>query len=133
MVSNWVFTLIVIAFYIAVQQIENLLIVPKLTSTAVKLHPLVLILGIFVGALSYGILGAILAAPVIASVKEIIRYLYLKIRGLPVEVDIPVEPSPFGSSPFPRAPEPPKQEETVENNKALAEEEPPKTVDEVIP
>jgi predicted PurR-regulated permease PerM len=133
MVSNWVFTLIVIAFYIAVQQIENLLIVPKLMSTAVKLHPLVLILGIFVGALSYGILGAILAAPVIASVKEIIRYLYLKIRGLPVEVDIPVEPSPFGSSPFPRAPEPPKQEETVENNKALAEEEPPKTVDEVIP
>lgn len=30
MVNNWVFTLIVIAFYITVQQIENLLIVPML-------------------------------------------------------------------------------------------------------
>jgi predicted PurR-regulated permease PerM len=128
-VSNWVFTLIVIAFYVAVQQIENTLIVPKLMSKAVKLHPLVLILGIFVGALTYGILGAILAAPVIASMKEIVRYLYLKIRGLPVEVDTPVEPSSFGSIPFPKKPGPLKQEETGARKETLAEEEPPETVE----
>ena len=107
-VTNWVFTLIVIAFYIAVQQIENLLVVPKLMSRAVKVHPLVLTLGMFVGALSFGILGAILAAPVIASVKEIVRYLYLKIRGLPVEVEIPVQSPQFGSILLQKTPVPVK-------------------------
>jgi predicted PurR-regulated permease PerM len=92
-ISNWVFTLIVIGFYVAVQQIENIVVVPRLMGRAVKLHPLVVILGVFVGALSFGILGAILATPAIASVKEIIRYLYLKIRGLPVEVELPTQPS----------------------------------------
>ncbi len=119
--SNWVFTLIVIAFYIAVQQFENLFIVPKVMSKAVKLHPLVLILGIFVGAMSYGIMGAILAAPVIASLKEIIRYLYMKIRGLPVAVDIPVEPASNGSIRFPRKRGFVKREESIAKENILAE------------
>jgi predicted PurR-regulated permease PerM len=121
MMSNWIFTLIVIAFYIAVQQIENVFIVPKVMSKAVKLHPLVLILGIFVGAMSYGIMGAILAAPVIASLKEIIRYLYLKIRGLPVDVDIPVEPSPTGSIRFLKKRGSLKRDETVAKENILVE------------
>jgi hypothetical protein len=57
----------------------------------------VVILGFVVGGLSFGILGAILATPVIASVKEIVSYLCLKIRGLPVEVALPTMPSPAGS------------------------------------
>lgn len=127
--SNWIFTLIVIAFYIAVQQIENLFIVPKVMSKAVKLHPLVLILGIFVGALSFGILGALLAAPVIASIKVIIRYLCLKIGGLPVEVDIPVETSPSDSIRFPRKPGSLKQEETVAKETILVERDLPETAE----
>ncbi len=128
-VSNWVFALIVIAFYIAVQQIENLLIVPKLMSRSVKLHPLMVMLGIFVGALTYGILGAILVVPVIASVKEIIRYLYLKIRSLPVEVDIPVELSTNGSIRFPRKPGSLEQEETVAKENILVEKDLPETAE----
>jgi hypothetical protein len=54
-------------------------------SKAVRLHPLVVILGFVVGGLSFGILGAILATPVIASVKAIVSYIHSKIRGLPVE------------------------------------------------
>jgi predicted PurR-regulated permease PerM len=95
--SNGVFTLIVIGYYVAVQQIENMVVVPRLMSRAVRLHPLVVILGFVVGGLSFGILGAILATPVIASVKEIVSYLCLKIRGLPVEVALPTMPSPAGS------------------------------------
>jgi predicted PurR-regulated permease PerM len=128
-VTNWVFTLIVIAFYVAVQQIENLVIVPRLMSRAVKLHPLVLMVGIFVGALAFGILGAVLAAPVIASVKEIIRYLYMKIRSLPVELDIPVESSPFDSIRSLRKPAPLKQEKVVERKDAPAEEKLPETAE----
>jgi predicted PurR-regulated permease PerM len=88
-VSNGVFTLIVIGYYIAVQQVENLVVAPRLVSRAVRLHPLVVILGFVVGGLSFGILGALLATPVIASVKEIVNYLTLKIRGLPVDVVVP--------------------------------------------
>jgi predicted PurR-regulated permease PerM len=88
-VSNGVFTLIVIGYYIAVQQVENLVVAPRLVSRAVRLHPLVVILGFVVGGLSFGILGALLATPVIASVKEIVNYLTLKIRGLPVDLVVP--------------------------------------------
>jgi hypothetical protein len=38
-------------------------------------------LGVVIGANVGGILGALLAAPVIASAREIIRYLYAKILG----------------------------------------------------
>jgi predicted PurR-regulated permease PerM len=83
--SNGVFTLIVIGYYIAVQQVEAIVVAPRLMSRAVRLHPLVVILGFVVGGLSFGILGAILATPVIASVKAIVSYIHSKIRGLPVE------------------------------------------------
>jgi predicted PurR-regulated permease PerM len=83
--SNGVFTLIVIGYYIAVQQVEAIVVAPRLMSKAVRLHPLVVILGFVVGGLSFGILGAILATPVIASVKAIVSYIHSKIRGLPVE------------------------------------------------
>ena len=96
--SNGAFTLIVIGYYVAVQQIENIVVAPRLMRRAVRLHPLVVILGFIVGGLSFGVLGAILATPVIASVKEIVSYLYLKIRGLPVEVDLPTQPSNPGSA-----------------------------------
>ncbi len=79
--------------------------------------------------MSYGIMGAILAAPVIASLKEIIRYLYLKIRGLPVEVDIPVEPASIGTIRFLRKRGSFKREETVAKENILAEKGIPKKVE----
>jgi predicted PurR-regulated permease PerM len=80
-VSNFVFALIVILLYLAIQQVENTFVVPRILGEAVDLHPLVVILGVVVGANVGGILGALLAAPVIASAREIIRYLYTKILG----------------------------------------------------
>ncbi len=128
--SNWVFTLIVIGFYVAVRQIENLVIVPRLMGRAVKLHPLVVILGFFVGAASFGILGAILSTPVIASMKEIVRYLYMKIRGLPVEVEIPVQPAPFGSLRALTTNPHIRHKQAAAQEIAPAEEEKPETSDE---
>jgi predicted PurR-regulated permease PerM len=80
-VSHVVFALMVIGFYILVQQFENTLVVPRILGDAVDLHPLVVMMGVLVGASVAGILGALLAAPVIASGREIVRYLYLKILG----------------------------------------------------
>ncbi len=78
-VSNFVFVLIVIGLYVIIQQVENTFVVPRVLGGAVGLHPLVVILGVVIGANVAGILGALLAAPVIASTKEIFGYLYAKI------------------------------------------------------
>jgi predicted PurR-regulated permease PerM len=82
-VSNLVFALIIVGFYILVQQFENTVVVPRILGEAVDLHPLVVLIGVLVGTNVAGILGALLAAPVIASVREIVRYLYKKIMNEP--------------------------------------------------
>ncbi|MDX1436641.1 MAG: AI-2E family transporter [Anaerolineales bacterium] len=78
-VNNLAFAFIVLIFYILIQMLENYLVVPRVLGDAVKLHPLVVISGVLVGAATWGILGALIAAPVIASTREIVRYLYYKI------------------------------------------------------
>jgi predicted PurR-regulated permease PerM len=78
-ISNLYFALIIVGFYWAVQLTENNLIVPRVLGEAVELPPLVVMVGVVVGASFGGILGALLAAPVIASTREILRYLNAKI------------------------------------------------------
>lgn len=80
-VNNFVFMLIVIAFYFTVQQIENAIIIPRVIGDAVDLHPIVILVGVIVGANVAGVMGALIAAPVIASTREIVRYLYYKVLG----------------------------------------------------
>jgi predicted PurR-regulated permease PerM len=95
-VSNWVFALIIIGFYILVQQFENTFVVPRILGEAVDLHPLIVILGVVIGANVGGIIGALLAAPIIASGREIVQYLYMKILNeppFPPEAEPPPRPS----------------------------------------
>lgn len=94
-VNNFIFALIIIGFYILVQMLENYLIVPKVLGEAVELHPLVVISGVLVGASVWGILGALLATPLIASGREIVHYLYRKT---------------LGEDPFPPEEKPPEDE-----------------------
>jgi predicted PurR-regulated permease PerM len=79
-INNFVFALIIIGFYVLVQAFENYIVVPKVLGGAVKVHPLVVISGVLVGASVAGILGALWAVPVIASSREVLQYLYLKIQ-----------------------------------------------------
>jgi predicted PurR-regulated permease PerM len=94
-VSNVVFALIVLAFYLLVQAAENQLIVPHIMGDAVELPPLVVIIGTFVGATTVGILGALLATPVIATGREVFGYLYDKILEPPLTVGPPQEKPSF--------------------------------------
>ncbi len=91
-VNNVVFALIVIGLYVFVNALENNLIVPKVLGDAVDIHPLIIFIGVIVGATTWGILGALLAAPIIGSVKEIVSYLYRKVLGeTPFPPDSPTE------------------------------------------
>lgn len=61
--------LAVAALYFLVQQIENSIIVPKVMQKAVGLNPLVTILSLAIGFKLAGIVGAILAVPVVLVVQ----------------------------------------------------------------
>ncbi len=78
-IGNLAFAGLVILLYIMVQQLENNLIVPRVLGEAVELPPLVVMTGAVVGASVGGILGVMLATPVIATGRVILGYLYHKL------------------------------------------------------
>jgi len=75
-IPNWVFTLIVIGLHLFYQQFDLNYLIPRIIGRRVHLPPLVVILGIVTGALLAGVLGIVLAAPTIASVRVLGRYVY---------------------------------------------------------
>ena len=81
--SNLNFALLVIGVYFIIQQLEHQLLVPRVIGTSVHLHPVVVVCGVVVGASVGGILGAFLAAPVIASLRLIGSYTHAKLLNYP--------------------------------------------------
>ena len=81
--ASWQFALVVLALMIVIQQLENHLLVPRIVGGALDLHPIIVIVGLFMGASLAGILGAILAAPIIASLKLFGNYAWRKLFDLP--------------------------------------------------
>lgn len=77
--NNLVFALLVVGFYVLVQLVENQLIVPRVMGNAVDLPILVVLIGTIAGAGAFGILGALLATPFIATGNIVFRYVYRKI------------------------------------------------------
>ena len=69
--------LIVLVFFLTLQALENYLLVPKLMQQQVGLHPLATILALLAGGTLLGIVGAILAVPVVAALsvplQEVVR------------------------------------------------------------
>jgi predicted PurR-regulated permease PerM len=78
-INNLVFALLVIGFYVLVQMVENQVIVPRIMGNAVDLPILVVLIGTIAGAGAFGILGALLATPFIATGNLVFRYVYRKI------------------------------------------------------
>jgi predicted PurR-regulated permease PerM len=68
-----------IVLYFLVQQVENNFLVPKIQGDAVKLHPAAVVFAIIVGASLAGLLGAILALPVTAAFRDVVRYLFRRL------------------------------------------------------
>lgn len=79
----WAFALLVIGVMLVIQQIENNVLVPRIVGEALDLHPLVIIIGVFMGAALAGLIGAILAAPILATIKLVGTYAWRKMFDLP--------------------------------------------------
>ena len=92
----WELAAAVIILMLVVQQLENNLLVPRIVGQALDLHPLVVLVGVFMGASLAGILGAVLAAPVIASLKLLGSYTWRKMLDLPPFPKPEPEPPPRG-------------------------------------
>jgi predicted PurR-regulated permease PerM len=68
-----------LVMYTLVQQLENNFLVPKIQGTAVELHPAAVMFAIIVGGSLAGLLGAILALPMTAAFRDVVRYLFRRL------------------------------------------------------
>jgi predicted PurR-regulated permease PerM len=66
--------IIIIAFYILVQQLENSILVPKIMQRAVGLSPVIIITAVLIGGKLLGIAGALLAVPIAATMAQYKKY-----------------------------------------------------------
>lgn len=66
----------VILFYIVVHQIENHIVVPNIMGHTIALHPVVVIISLLIGGQLLGIVGMMLAVPVAALLRVVVRQLW---------------------------------------------------------
>ena len=79
--------LAVLGINIAVQQAEGNLLAPLIVGRATKLHPLAVLVALTAGGVTFGIVGAFLAVPVVASLNAGLRYVVDKDLARPPVVD----------------------------------------------
>lgn len=77
--ENFWFALIVVGIYLVVVQAQANIIAPKVMGTAVQLRPAMILVGLMVGFQIGGLLGSLLAVPVIASLRDVVVYLWRKL------------------------------------------------------
>jgi len=80
--------LILLGVVLLVQQVEGHILQPLLLGRAVKVHPLAIVFGIATGTLLAGIIGALLAVPIVAVIATVSGYLSTGETGA-----VPVEPA----------------------------------------
>jgi predicted PurR-regulated permease PerM len=79
--TNVTLTLIVIAVYFILRQIEDLIVIPNVVGKFIHVHPVVVLMALFIGARIGGVLGIFLALPVSAVLKVLFNYFYPKLTG----------------------------------------------------
>jgi predicted PurR-regulated permease PerM len=70
--TGWVQALVMLGIVLLVQQVESHVLHPLLTGSAVKVHPLGVVLGVVSGTALAGVPGAFFAVPFIATVNSMI-------------------------------------------------------------
>ncbi len=68
-----------LVLYTLVQQVENNFFVPKIQGDAIQLHPAAVIFAILIGGALAGLIGAILALPMTAAFRDVVRYLFRRL------------------------------------------------------
>jgi len=69
------FAAVVLVAFMSLQQLEGLFLVPRILGHSLDLHPFVVVAAILIGASLVGVLGIVLAAPTVATLRLLGRYL----------------------------------------------------------
>ncbi len=65
--------------FVAIQQVENVFLVPKISGESVKLHPALIMVVLVIGNEALGIWGMLVAVPLTAIIRDVFKYLYLRL------------------------------------------------------
>jgi len=108
---------LIIAFT-ALQQIEGHIVAPTVFSQALRINPLLVIFALLLGGQLYGFLGAFIALPIAATLRETAVYLRRHVRLEPWDLPAvaPAGPS-FASEPPPEPQPPPDASPPVEEGR----------------
>jgi predicted PurR-regulated permease PerM len=92
----------VVLLFLGIHQIEGHVVVPNVMGSALRLHPLLVIFGLLAGAEIYGLVGALVALPLLAAGRAVWEFFAERV-GLeswekdgapPVEVELEEAPPP---------------------------------------
>jgi predicted PurR-regulated permease PerM len=86
-------TIIWAIWAVGYQQLENHLIQPQIQKRTVNVHPFITIVAVLFGATLLGVMGAIVAIPVAASIQILLRE-YVDLRTLSIKTPEPPPPPP---------------------------------------
>lgn len=94
--APWVYAMIVVALAWVIDMITDNIIMPRIMASALKVHPAAVLVAAIVGLDLLGILGVIIAAPMLATFQLVGRYFTRKLFDLdPWEglEEMPLQPS----------------------------------------
>lgn len=75
--------ILTIVLYIAIQQLESNVLTPRIQGQAVRVHPIIILLGVIAASEIDGIRGAIFAVPILAVLRVLLDFLSARIRVQP--------------------------------------------------
>jgi predicted PurR-regulated permease PerM len=73
------YTFLIIGIFFVIQQLENLILVPRIMGESLDIHPLVVFIAMLAGGILAGFFGLLLASPVVATLRLGSAYLYSKV------------------------------------------------------
>lgn len=75
---GWQTVLISVIVILVVQQLDNMIISPKIIGDSLRIHPIYIIIAIIAGSGLFGVMGLLLALPMLIVLKEIILFFFRK-------------------------------------------------------
>lgn len=89
--SNLTLAIAVAVTYFTLRQLEDILVIPTLIGRIVHLHPLLLMSMLLIGTAIGGVLGLLLAVPIAAVARILLRYVYGKLIAEPERHILPID------------------------------------------
>jgi predicted PurR-regulated permease PerM len=77
---SWQHAVAAAVLYVLINQLEGNLITPRIQGSAVRVHPLLIFLAVITGSRLFGPFGAVMAVPVLAVLRVILEFFWLRLR-----------------------------------------------------